>query len=681
MSSSSRDAQLDRFRQGFQEEARELLVELESTLLALDDAHTDLDLVSQAFRALHTIKGSGAMFGFTELAAFTHHLETAFDEVRNSRLEVSSRLIELALSALDQMKSMLESGGPAQDQPACEAILAHLRDLTGLHSPTQPLPLPIASPSIPEPSGEAEWRILFAPGPDLLRNGSDPIALLRELAGLGTLTVTADTTAIPPLADLDPERCYISWQLHLATSASADDIADVFMFAEGLCDLAIEPIKVEALTSTASPQLTTFVRRTDDRADSASIRVPTPRLDEYVNLVGELVTVQARLAQIASRVDDPDVASISEEVERLTSALRENSMSIRMLPIRATFERFRRLVHDLARDLHKEVDLQLEGAETELDKTVIDQLADPLMHLIRNSMDHGIESSATRAAAGKPPVATLRLSARHSGASVLILVSDDGGGISSEAVRQRAIARGLIAPEAQLSESQVFALILEPGFSTAQTVTDVSGRGVGMDVVRQRVEALRGSIHIESTAGQGTTVTLRLPLTLAIIDGLLVRVGEAFFILPLAQSLECIELTRHDIAAANGKHVAHLRGELIPYIRLRDYFHIREPRPEREQIMIAETEQGRCGFVVDEVLGDHQTVIKNLGHFYRHIQFISGATILGDGTVALILDLNRVVHDALRSTPTLNNSARPIAASVITAADVAHMPLVSPQLQ
>jgi two-component system chemotaxis sensor kinase CheA len=343
------------------------------------------------------------------------------------------------------------------------------------------------------------------------------------------------------------------------------------------------------------------------------------------------------------------VDAVSEEIERLTSALRDNSMSIRMVPIRGTFERFRRLVHDLARDLHKDVELVLDGSDTELDKTVIDQLNDPLMHLIRNSMDHGIEPQEVRATAAKSAVATVRLSARYTGANVLIEVSDDGAGIDAEAVRQHAVLKGLIAGDAELTEAQVFSLILSPGFSTASKVTDVSGRGVGMDVVRQSVEALRGTIHVSSKPGDGTTVTLRLPLTLAIIDGLLVRVGNAFFVLPLANSLECIELTREDIANANGKHLANVRGEIIPYIRLREHFDITTERPEREQIMIAETEDGRCGFVVDEVLGDHQTVIKNLGQFYRHVQFISGATILGDGTVALILDPDRVIQDALRA--------------------------------
>jgi two-component system chemotaxis sensor kinase CheA len=332
----------------------------------------------------------------------------------------------------------------------------------------------------------------------------------------------------------------------------------------------------------------------------------------------------------------------------LTTELRETSMGMRTLPLRSTFERFKRLVYDLSRSLHKEVELTCDGGDTELDKTVIDQLNDPLMHLIRNSMDHGIEAPEVRRAAGKRPTGTIRLSARHAGAQVLVCVSDDGKGIDREAVRARAIEKGLVAADVRLSESEIFSFILAPGFSTAREVSNVSGRGVGMDVVRRNVEALRGSIEIASQPGAGSTVTLRLPLTLAIIDGLLVRVGHARFVMPLGNTVECVELTRQDIQNANGKHLANIRGEIIPYIRLSEYLQMHTERPEREQIMVAETEHGRFGFVVDQVLGDHQTVIKNLGRVYRSVQVISGATILGDGTVALILDLHRLAQSVIR---------------------------------
>ncbi|MGC9158459.1 MAG: chemotaxis protein CheA [Terracidiphilus sp.] len=377
------------------------------------------------------------------------------------------------------------------------------------------------------------------------------------------------------------------------------------------------------------------------------MRVAAVKLDRFVNLVGELVTVQARLADLAACRDDAELSAVSEEIEHLASSLRENSMEMRMMPIRGTFEKFRRLVHDLARSLGKNVELTIEGAETELDKSVIDHLSDPLMHLIRNSMDHGIEPPEDRAGCGKPATATIHLAARYSGASVLIEVSDDGRGIDAEAVRATAVEKGLIGPDTVLSESETYALIFQPGFSTARQLTDISGRGVGMDVVRRGIEKLRGSIDVISASGRGTTVTLRLPLTLAIIDGLLVTVGEAFFVLPLANTLECIELTREDGAGTNGKHIANVRGELIPYIRLREHFRMPTDGPEIEQIMVVETGEGRFGLVVDQIIGNCQTVIKSLGRFYHQVEIVSGATILGNGSVALILDPERLIQEAV----------------------------------
>jgi two-component system, chemotaxis family, sensor kinase CheA len=712
----------DKFKQAFLEEAREILVELESSLLALNDNRGDNELVGRAFRALHTIKGSGAMFGFDELAAFSHNLENAFDEVRNGRLHVTSELINLSLAALDQIKAMLDeaAGGTGASAAAAAEILAKLRQLTGKPEPhaARAAPSPPSAPPAAASGATREWQIRFCPGADLLRSGTNPLLLLRELRQMGSLRIKASMAAIPPLGQLDPERCYISWEMVLSTSAPREAIADVFIFVADSCELTIEPATEPAIdlaakqpteptkepateTTTESPagpasgaaaelkarnsKSPPWGRRASDTPDNASsIRVPAAKLDQFVNLVGELVTVQARLVEIAARREDPDVVAVSEEVERLTAALRENSISIRMLPIRATFERFRRLVHDLARDLHKEVELTIEGADTELDKSVIDQLNDPLMHLIRNSMDHGIEPPETRLAASKCRSATIHLAARHSGDSVLISVADDGGGIDAEAVRNRAIEKGLVATDAPLTEAEIFAFILAPGFSTARQVTDVSGRGVGMDVVRRSVEALRGTIDITSKSGNGTSVTLRLPLTLAIIDGLLVRVGHAYFVLPLAATLECVELTRQDIERVNGKHVANVRGEIIPYIRLREYFNIRMERPEREQIMVAETEDGRYGFVVDQVLGDHQTVIKNLGRFYRHVHLVSGATILGNGTVALILDPHRLVREAIRTMARgrgpLGARAKGRAAPRLRASDVAAPSMAAPSV-
>jgi len=656
----------EQFKQSFREEAREILVDLEAALLELNENRGDAEVVGRIFRGLHTIKGSGAMFGFERLAAFTHDLETAYDLVRNGRLQTSPVLVDLTLAALDQIADMLDEGkeGAAPADAAERArILAGVRLLAGIEEGAEPErkiePVPQRSPA---PGGAVQtWRIRFAPGSDLMRYGANPLLFLRELRQLGTLSMQAGIDAIPPLDEMDPERCYVAWEMELTTAADRDAIRDVFIFVEDTCALSIEPATGAGEGAPAGDAERTAKallekrasspgRRGYDKPDTASsLRVPAARLDQLVNLVGELVTVQARLSQLAGQRDDADVTAVSEEIERLTSALRENSMNIRMMPIRGTFEKFRRLVHDLARDLGKDVELSIAGADTELDKTVIDQLGDPLMHLIRNSMDHGIETAEARAAQGKSPTAQIHLAALHSGASVLISVSDDGRGIDAEAVRRHAVEKGLVAADAVLSEAEVFALIFRPGFSTARQVTDVSGRGVGMDVVRQRVESLRGSIEVASKPGLGTTVTLRLPLTMAIIDGLLVGVGDASFVLPLAHTLECIELTRNDVARANGKHLVNVRGELVPYVRLREDFNMRAPAPEIEQIMLVDTGEGRFGIVVDHVLGNCQTVIKSLSRFYRQVQVVSGATILGNGSVALILDPDRLVQDAIRT--------------------------------
>ena len=645
---------IDSFQQGFHEEARELLTELESALLELDQNRDDLEIVGRAFRALHTIKGSGAMFGFDNIAAFTHNLEAVFDRLRKGQLAATTELINLSLAAGDHIKAMLDAsaGQGSVDSAGNARILAELRELTNAPETAEQSPAAPKREVLHGETGSAtDWLIHFRPGPGVLLNGTNPLLLLRELMELGHLRVQLDATVIPALGDLDPERCYVGWDMVLTTGAGREAIRDVFIFIEDDCELRIEPAAAVPETATPVPTATGRGRKIHaarEFAGASNIRVATEKLDQLVNLVGELVTVQARLTEISAGRNDPDIQSVSEEIDRLTAELRANSMSIRMVPLRDTFERFRRLVRDLSIDLHKEADLVIEGADTELDKTVIDRLNDPLVHLIRNSMDHGIETPDVRRAAGKTSTATIRLSAMQSGAQVLIRVSDDGRGLDVQAVRARAVEQGLIDPSTQLPESELLSLILTPGFSTAREVTDVSGRGVGMDVVRRSVETLRGSIEICSKPGAGLTVTLHLPLTLAIIDGLLVRVGNAHFILPLANSLECVEITRQEIQDAHGNRLASVRGETVPYIRLSEYFELEAAPAEREQIMVVETEDGHYGLAVDDVLGNHQTVIKSLGRLYRDAPGVSGATILGNGTVALILDPHRLVQHAVR---------------------------------
>ena len=547
----------DRQQAAFREEAHELLGELEAALLELDRRPEDSELVQRTFRALHTIKGSGSMFGFDEIARFTHELETAFDRVREGTLPVSAGLVNLTLAARDQIKSMLDEsaqGGMADPRRSAE-ILEKLHAVVGT-TPEAGAPTPelLRTDEPGEAIGPAtRWRIRFGPARDTFVKGTNPLLLLRELRSLGELKTGALTDDVPELAQIEPESCYLRWDLELTTSHGRDAIRDVFIFVEDDCELSIEPVaaaeparqdvggaaeaasvdadKPQPVPTTEPWTLGSVDRRNPRSAGgAASIRVAAEKLDSLVNVVGELVIVQARLSQLASKRQDPEMQFIAEEVERLTAGLRENAMSIRMLPLRGTFDRFRRLVHDLTRDLGKEVEFTTDGAETELDKTVIDQLNDPLLHLIRNSMDHGIEAPEVRLAEGKPRAGNIHLSATHAGAHVLIRVADDGRGLDVAAVRARAVEKGLITPDAELSDSELFSLVLMPGFSTARKITDLSGRGVGMDVVRRSIEGLRGSIDIASSPGAGMTVTLRLPLTLAIIDGLLIRVAGACFV-------------------------------------------------------------------------------------------------------------------------------------------------------
>jgi len=622
----------------FREEALELLSELETSLLELEGAPRDRELVGRIFRALHTIKGSGAMYGFEALSRFTHEFETAFDLVRSGQMEAGQEFVQLALRARDQILALLHehSGEGAADAREIQSILGELGQLTGKVGAGQAAEEQAEREASPASGVEEHFHILFRPSPDMLLQGANPLLLLRELKGLGRTDVKMLSEEVPPFAVLDPEKCFLGWDVHLWTGQGVDAVRDVFIFVEDQCELKIELVENRREEeASAGP-------RAAQSSLSSSIRVGAEKLDRLVNLVGELVTVQARLSGYASLREDAEMQFLAEEVERLTAELRDNSMSLRMVPLKSAFERLRRLVHDLARDLGKDVEFRTYGEDTELDKSMIDQLHDPLVHLIRNSLDHGLEAPEVRLAAGKSRQGVVRVSAAQSGTSVLIRVSDDGGGLNRAAIRERAVKSGLLAAGEQRSDQEICQLILAPGFSTASRVTSISGRGVGMDVVRSGVEAMRGSLEVESEEGRSTSITMRLPLTLAIIEGLLVRVGESYFVLPLTSVEECVDLA--GAACAGRRELAVVRGELVPYLRLRTLFGMGGAPPELEQILVTQTERGRLGLVVDHVLGNHHTVIKSLGKFYRKVQEMSGATILGDGTVALILDVERLAQ-------------------------------------
>ncbi|MBE7184355.1 MAG: chemotaxis protein CheA [Methylobacterium mesophilicum] len=651
----------------FRQEATELLEVLEANLLQLDETPEDKAVVDSAFRALHTIKGSGAMFGFTAAAAFVHEFETAFDRVRKGEKTATPALIRVALQARDHIMLLIEDPDAAGGEG--ETLLAALRQAVEGETRAQAAPAPVAAAEAPaaeaRPSG---WKITFSLPADALAMGSNPLLLIDELAELGPCEVRARIAGVAALDALDPTRSALGWEVTLRGDVSRARIDDVFMFLSDDMALKIEalgeptsesaapaaPKAIEAAAAATAPVLAPSPApaqaakpRTESPAPqkaaasdkgNSSLRVPAERLDALMDRVGELVIAQARLNQLAAQANDPNLKSVAEDIERLSSSLRDTTMGIRMVPIGTLFGRFRRLVHDLSHDLGKEIEFETAGEDTELDKTVIEHLADPLVHLIRNSVDHGLESAEKRLAAGKPSGGTVRLSAVYAGAEVAISVSDDGAGLDPARIRQKAEEAGLIAPEAKLSEQELFQLIFQPGFSTAREITALSGRGVGMDVVKRTIDGLRGSIDLSSQPGRGTTATLRLPLTLAIIDGLLVRVGEGRYTIPLAAVEECVELPLDADGENRGRAFLNIRGSLVPFIRLREVFNLSAPPGEHQKVVIISSGDMRVGLVVDQILGNNQTVIKQLSRLHAGVRHFSGATILGDGTVALILD-------------------------------------------
>lgn len=696
----------------FREEAEELLTDLESALLELEEHPTDPDLVARVFRAMHTIKGTGAMFGFDRLSAFTHCLENAFDRVRNGKLAVTSELIDLGLRAKDHIRNLLQESSPTPElEAAGSALLARLSELAAIPGSQTAAPVKTTDP-LPrhqETTAEVAYHIQIRPATDALTHSMDPLPILRELAALGSCHVTTFTADVPTLAELDPERCYVAWDVILVTDRGRDAVDDVFIFVHEDWSITVEVIlacddgrrmphdkllgEILVARGDATPEQVAqalsqqgrigeilselgyvqpekvkaalgeqrAVRRIHEqrraRETAALVKVPADRLDCLMDLVGELVIAQAHLSQTANGRDDPELVSIAEEMERLTTELRDTTLELRMLPIGTTFSRFRRLVRDLSAELGKEIELVTEGAETELDKTVIDQLGDPLVHLIRNSIDHGVERPAVREAAGKPHKGTVRLSAIHSESHVVIRVEDDGAGLDPDAIRAKAVERGLLAKEAEPSPEALYKLVFEPGFSTAKAVSNISGRGVGMDVVKRSIDALRGKVWIDSRPGQGTTVTVELPLTLAIIEGLLVKVADERYVLPLSLVEECIELSGAAAKNAHGHRLVEVRGELVPCLRLREWFGDDGKRPAIEQTVVTRLGQTRFGFTVDQVIGQHQTVIKSLGKLYEGLPGLAGATILGDGAVALILDVPKLAHATSVAATSLHRSA------------------------
>lgn len=668
----------------FRQEASELFEVLEGALLDLGQRPDDRELVDSAFRALHTIKGSGAMFGFDKVASFTHEFETAFDRVRKGEIKPTQELISVALAAKDYIRALIEDP-QSTDDVIGEAILDDLKRFVSFDQPAAAIiEIAEAPPLAPGGSKQAGWHLHLEFESHILRNGSNPLDLLEDLCKLGPCFVVPITDGVPFLDEMEPEDCYLKWDVKLHAACNKDAIDDVFMFVQDEMKLTLSPLDhaeapppaplfqllddepataemaapvAEAVAeqpvakaepqSEAKPEIkreAAPARRDDAKQERgiATVRVQAERLDELMDRVGELVIAQARLTQLAASGSDLSIKMIAEEIERLASSLRDTTMGARMVPIGSLFGRFRRLVHDLSRDLSKPVEFVTSGEDTELDKTMIECLADPLVHLIRNAIDHGIEDTATRAANGKTEQGRIELAAVHSGAQVLVTVKDNGGGLNTARIRAKAEEQGLIAAGAVLTDHEIHQFLFHPGFSTAQTISALSGRGVGMDVVKRTIENMRGSIDLSTRPGQGTTVTLRLPLTLAIIEGLLIRVGEGRYIIPLPAVEECVELTAED-ERSRGRNFLNVRGNLVPFLRLRDILSVEGTPDQHQKTIIISTGETQVGLVADQIIGNHQTVIKSLSKLHSDVTIFSGATILGDGTAALILDVAQLV--------------------------------------
>jgi two-component system chemotaxis sensor kinase CheA len=702
---------LTQFHDTFFEESYEALDSMESALLNLNDGTPDPENINTIFRVAHSMKGGSATFGFTEIASFTHSLETRLDELRGGRLGVTRAIHDKLLKSVDVMREMLrsvQSKKPIDMQSAAdlqfdlELIVAQKNSapVAAATSPNAPAPTPTA-PDAPVQSvatavGAPYWHISFVPHEDMLDRGNDPVRLLRELEDLGRRAVHADLARLPPLRELDPHCCYISWSLEIEGSVAEHAIREVFDWVDGDCELEIERVdptpdernadaapvsKVAETTVPASstipapavaavPVSSPAVPPRADAAsggggggqggggqgggksggDASSIRVSVEKIDELMNTVSELVITQAMLAQISRTIDGAPAEHMRTglaQLERNMRELQESVMRVRMLPISFVFSRFPRMVHDLAQRLGKQIELKISGDQTELDKTVLEKIGDPLVHLVRNSVDHGVEMPAARIAAGKPATGTVHLDACHRGGNIAVEVSDDGGGLDGQRILAKARERGLVGPNDVLSDEQIYELIFMPGFSTAEKTTDVSGRGVGMDVVRRNVKALGGNIEIRSQLGRGSRFIITLPLTLAIVDGQSVRVGAETYIVPLVSIVESLQVNASDVSRLSGAgEVFAFRGDYLPIIRLHEVFDV-EPRTRSLNdglVVVAEGDGRRVGLFVDDLLGQQQVVIKSLETNYGHVEGVSGATILGDGSVALILDLAGLIR-------------------------------------
>lgn len=657
---------MNQLMQTFLAESRDLLEDMERHLLQAERGESSPDAVNAIFRAAHTIKGSGGLFDLPQLVGFTHVVESVLDLVREESVALQSELIALLLVCCDHIHALVETAAdPSHADPAAlaaeaEPLLAQLQ--TYLQGSVCGATVSDATRSTPEKQS-GYWRVSLTLFADALRFGNSPLKLIRNLRGLGSVeSISTDYSKLPAFEELDPEANYLGFQILLRSDADRAAIEDVFEFVREDCDLEIvavpapldttlsaatatvtaEPVHAPApaIAAVPPPRAAATTAETAPRSNEArSIRVDADKLDRMIDLVGELIIAVASTGTNAQRTGDAQLLESTSILAGLIEEVRESALQLRMVKIGGTFSRFQRVVHDVARELGKDIALVVAGEDTELDKSVVEKIGDPLTHLVRNAMDHGIEPADVRVANGKPARGTVGLNAFHDSGSIVIQITDDGGGLNRDKILAKALERGLVEPGRQLSDREVFAMIFEPGFSTAEKVTNLSGRGVGMDVVKRNITALRGCVDIDSTAGVGTTISVRLPLTLAIINGFQVGIGKSVFVVPLDVVEECVEFTPDYTS-----DYIDLRGSVLPYVRLRELFALGGKRPARESIVVIRQGAQRFGLVVDTLLGEWQTVIKPLSKVFAQVKGISGSSILGSGEVALILDVPSLIQ-------------------------------------
>lgn len=694
---------LSQFYEVFIDESFEGLEAMESELLNLEPGDVDSEIINTIFRAAHSIKGGSGTFGFMAIADFTHVLETLLDQIRNGERELESLHIDLLLKSVDCLRGMLsaiQNDEPQESEEAEELRKQFQAILDGEAAETSSETTSVEAEQTPQAADDQAkvltiWEIQFSPESHLFRTGNEPLFLFEDLQSLGEVTVRANLENVPDLTQLQAEDSYMNWTLTLDANedVTEDKIKEVFEWVEDDAKIEIskkaqiedlsfmdastsaEPVVeqaslaeeeapieaesapaevVEIKAEASKPAVKAKPKKAEKapaKSDSGSIRVGTDKIDSLINMVGELVITQAMLNELgeADEFDQSKLAALQEGLAQLshnTRDLQESVMRIRMLPISFVFSRFPRLVRDISQKLDKQVELKLIGEQTELDKTVMEKISDPMVHLIRNSLDHGLETPEQRLAAGKDETGSVTLNAYHQGGNIVIEIIDDGRGLNTAKIKEKALANGLIDESEELTDDEINELIFRPGFSTADAVSDLSGRGVGMDVVKRNINELNGTVEVASTPNVGSTFTIRLPLTLAILDGQLITVGSNVYIIPLVSIVESLQIDINKVnSVGGGLDVLRLRDEYIPIMRLHEIFNHDDAQTRLEDglLVVVESDNEKVGLLVDDLMAQQQFVIKSLEANYKKVDGISGATILGDGSVSLIVDISGLI--------------------------------------